>query len=303
MLASPEASDLWESFREARAAAPPFDLIRDRETASRAGEIIPPPYGITYSTSTMAGTPTLRVVPTELVSDVPVLWIHGGAFTMLSAHAFRHWAGYLAAELRRPVLIPDYSLAPEYPFPTALDEIVRVYLELARIHPDRPIVVVADSSGGALGVGLQLRLRRDGSPQPALTVLLCPWLDLTLTNPSISANAHLDTVLDASMIHFYTESYLNGTGPTHPFASPAHADLEGIGSLFIMAAEYDILADDALGFAHRCAKAGVEAHLEIAPELPHCYQFFVGVIPEADAALSRIVERILCHGERWDSVL
>ena len=70
-----------------------------------------------------------------------------------------------------------------------------------------------------------------------------------------------------------------------------------------MSAEYDILADDALGFAHRCAEAGVEAHLEIAPELPHCYQFFVGVIPEADAALSRIVERILCHGEPWDSVL
>ena len=144
-------------------------------------------------------------------------------------------------------------------------------------------------------MGLQLRLRQNGAPQPALTVLLCPWLDLTLTNPSISANADLDTVLDASLMRLYTEVYLNGTAPTHPLASPAHADLEGIGTLFIVAAEYDLLLDDAIRFAHRCAEADVKAHLEIAPELPHCYQFFVGVIPEADAAMSRIVERIRRH--------
>ena len=261
MLASPEAAALWKSFHAARAVAPPFDLTRDREAGSQAGDIIPPPFGVTYSTETMAGAPILRVVPTGIVSDVPILWIHGGAFALLSAHAFRRWAGYVAVELRRPVVMPDYSLAPEHPFPTALDEIVSVYLELADIHPDQPIVVVCDSAGGALGVGLQLRLRQNVAPQPGLTVLLCPWLDLTLTNPSISANA----------------------------------DLEGIGTLFIMAAEYDLLLDDAIRFAHRCAEADVKAHLEIAPELPHCYQFFVGVIPEADAALSRIVERIRRH--------
>lgn len=292
MLSSPEAAALWKSFRDARAAAPPFELSREREAVSQAGEIIPPPAGVNYSTKSLAEVPTLLVTPVESVSDVPILWIHGGAFTLMFAHTFRHWAGHLAAEIHRPVVVPDYSLAPEHPFPAALDEIVVVCQELLDGHPDQPLLVVGDSAGGALAVGLQLRLRQLGLPQPVLTVLLCPWLDLTLTNPSLKANVDRDAVLDASVMPFHRKAYLNGIDATHPIASPAHADLQGLGPLFIMAAEYDILLDDALYFARRCSEAGVEADLEIAPELPHCYQFFVGVIPEADASLSRIVERI-----------
>ncbi len=291
-MASPEAEHLWQTFRDARAAAAPFDLTREREAAEGAGEIIPPPFGVAYAAMVLGGVPTLRVDPERPNSDVPILWIHGGAFTLMSARTFRHWAGYLAAELRRPVVVPDYSLAPEHPFPTALDEVVGVYRALGAAHPGRPLMVVGDSAGGALAVGLQLRLHRNGVAQPALTVLLCPWLDLTLTNPSITANADADVILDASALRFHAAAYLGGTAPTHPTASPAHAELAGLGALSVMGAEYDLLIDDAVRFSQRCAAAGVEAELEIASELPHCYQFFVAVIPEADAALSRIVDRI-----------
>lgn len=292
MLSSPEAAALWESFREARAAAPPFELSRERKAVLQAGEIIPPPVGVDYSMKCLAGVPNLVVTPSDPVSDVPILWIHGGAFTLMAAHTFRHWAGYLAAEIHRPVTVPDYSLAPEHPFPAALDEIVAVCQQMLESDPGQPLAVVGDSAGGALAVGLQLRLRRLGLPQPALTVLLCPWLDLTLTNPSLTANVERDAVLDASVMPFHSSAYLNGIAATHPIASPAHANLQGLGPLFMMAAEYDILLDDALNFARRCSEVGVQAELEIAPELPHCYQFFVGVIPEADAALSRMAQRI-----------
>ncbi len=291
-MASREAERLWQTFRDARAVAPPFELARERELAGQAGEGIPPPFGVKYTPVALAGVPVLRVDPERPVPGVPILWIHGGAFTLMSAHTFRHWAGYLATELRRSVLVPDYSLAPEHPYPAALEEIVDAYRALSAAHPGEPIVVVGDSAGGALAVGLQLRLRGAGAPPPALTVLISPWLDLTLSNASISDNAELDVILDAAALRFHAAAYLNGTSPEHPTASPAHADLSGLAALVVMAAEYDLLIDDAVRFTRRGAAAGVDVDLEIAAEMPHCYQFFVGIIPEADAALSRIAERI-----------
>lgn len=291
-MASREAERLWQTFREARAVAPPFDLARERELAGQAGEVIPPPFGVNYAPATLAGVPVLRIDPDKGLSDAPILWIHGGAFTLMSARTIRHWAGYLALELRRSVVVPDYSLAPENPYPTALDEIVSVYRALIAAYPEEPIVVVGESAGGALAVGLQLRLRGSGGRQPALTVLISPWLDLTLSNASISDNAGVDVILDAAALRFHAVAYLDGASPTHPIASPAHAELAGLGDLAVMAAEFDLLVDDAIRFARRGATAGVDVELEIAAEMPHCYQFFVGVIPEADAALSRIAERI-----------
>ena len=259
---------------------------------ARRGEAIPPPFVVNYTPTALAGVPVLRVDPKRPVSGVPILWIHGGAFTLMSAHTFRHWAGYLAVELRRSVVVPDYSLAPEHPYPAALDEIVGVYQALTSAHPGEPIVVVGDSAGGALAVGLQLRLRGAGATQPALTVLISPWLDLTLSNPSVSDNTEVDVILNAATLRFHAAAYLNSTSPTHPTASPAHAELAGLTALVVMAAEYDLLIDDAVRFARRGAAAGVDVDLEIAAEMPHCFQFFVGVIPEADAALARIAERI-----------
>ena len=291
-MASREAERLWQTFRDARAVAPPFDLARERELAGQAGEAIPPPFVVNYTPTALAGVPVLRVDPKRPVSGVPILWIHGGAFTLMSAHTFRHWAGYLAVELRRSVVVPDYSLAPEHPYPAALDEIVGVYQALTSAHPGEPIVVVGDSAGGALAVGLQLRLRGAGATQPALTVLISPWLDLTLSNPSVSDNTEVDVILNAATLRFHAAAYLNSTSPTHPTASPAHAELAGLTALVVMAAEYDLLIDDAVRFARRGAAAGVDVDLEIAAEMPHCFQFFVGVIPEADAALARIAERI-----------
>ena len=291
-MASTEAQVLWHNYRDARAAAPRFDLARERELAAHAAETIPPPFEVSYTSEVVAGVPVLRVDPDHPVSPVPILWIHGGAFTLMTAHAFAHWAGHLAVELRRSVVLPDYSLAPEHPYPAALDEVVAVYKALVAAHDGHRIVVVGDSSGGALAVGLQLRLRRDGGMQPALTVLICPWLDLDLTNPAISDNAEVDVILNAAALRFHAAAYLDGTASTDPTASPAHADLSGIGAVLILAAEYDLLSDDSERFARRCAAAGVRVDLEIAAEVPHCYQFFVAVIPEANAALSRITERI-----------
>lgn len=294
-MASPEAETVWQMIAGARGAGGASDLERDRELAVRGADMIPAPDAVSYGRDVVAGVPALRVEPEKAVAGAPILWIHGGGFTLVRAHAFRHWVGHVALELHRSVIVPDYGLAPEHPFPVALEEIVGVYRALAAAHPDEPLAIVGASAGGALAVGVQLRQLHDGGQQPALTVLVSPWLDLTLTNPSISDNTDLDVVLDEATLRRDAAAYLNGSEPMHPTASPAHADVSGLGPLLIMASEYDLLLDDSVRFARRCAAAGVDVGLEIAAGMPHCYQFFVTVMPEANAAMSRLAGQIRCR--------
>lgn len=291
-MTSPEAQALWDEFWQARDPSTTFDLAREREGTVNAGDMLPHPGGVTYRMETIADVPVIRAIPERARPDGIVLWMHGGAFTMMSAHTHKHFAGHLAAEAMLPVVIPDYSLAPEHPFPRALEEVGAVYDRLQRDRDHRTLFVVGDSAGAALAVGVQLTARLGGSDQPALTVLLCPWLDFTLRQQSLVRNAGLDAVLDPRTLPFHVAAYLDGMAPTHPVASPAHADLVGLGPLYIQAAEYDILVDDSHGFARRASESGIDVELEITPELPHCYQFFAGVIPEADAAITRIAEKL-----------
>ena len=297
-MASTEAQQLWEEFRQARDPEATFDLGREREQTNNVGDLIPHPAGVTYRTETIAGVPVIWSIPEGARPAGVVLWIHGGAFTLMSAATHQHFAGHLAAESLLAVVIPDYSLAPEHPFPRALEEVSSVYGHLQGRGDHVAVFVVGDSAGGALAVGVQLMARDRALAQPELTVLLCPWLDFTLRQKSLVANADHDVVLDANTLPFHVAAYLDGVGPTHPVASPAHADLNGLGPLYIQAAEYDILVDDSHGFARRALQAGLDVELEIAPELPHCYQFFAGVIPEADAAMIRIAAKL---GEHMDA--
>ena len=292
-MPSPEATKLWEEFREQRENAAPFDLAREREFAGNSGEVLPHPVGIRYHSDHQAGLDILRAQHELSDGTGPLLmWVHGGAFTLMSAHTHRHFAGHAAAECQAEAVIPDYSLAPENPFPAALNELTEFYIATAAASPERHIVLVGDSAGGALALALAMRLRDEGLSQPVLLTLLCPWLDLSLANASLKQNADLDVVLDASTLHLHAEAYLAGVSNDDELASPAHGNPAGLGPIYIQAAEYDVLVDDAIMFTRRAQKAGVPVTLEIAAELPHCYQFFAGVIPEADAAMTSLAQQI-----------
>ena len=294
-MASIEAQQLWEEFRQARDPQAIFDLAQEREKTKNVGDLIPRPAGVTYRKETIAGVPVIWSTPEVARPAGVVLWIHGGAFTLMSAATHQHFAGHLAAESLLEVVIPDYSLAPEHPFPQALEEVSAIYGHLLDSGDHTAVFVVGDSAGGSLAVGVQLMARDRALTQPELTVLLCPWLDFTLRQESLVANAEYDVVLDAKTLPFHVAAYLDGEGPTHPVASPVHADLSGLGPLYIQAAEYDVLVDDSCGFARRALQSGLDVELEIAPELPHCYQFFAGIIPEADGAIVRIAGKLSEH--------
>ncbi|MEM8924907.1 MAG: alpha/beta hydrolase [Actinomycetota bacterium] len=288
---SSEADELWASFIASRTDE--FDLQEERAGVAAATAEHPRHPGVRETIETVAGVEAVVVRPEDTRNDLVVLWLHGGAFTVMRAADYSATAGHLAAELGCDVIIPDYAIAPEAQYPVALDQVEGCYRALVDEAPDRTLVLLGDSAGAALAGGLLHRRRNAGEPLPFLTVMVCPWLDLTLTNRSLTDNAAHDAVLGAAPLADHAAAYLgNGTARDDPEASPFHGDLGGIGPIMIQAAEFDVLVDDAIRFTRKARAAGTEVELEIAAEMPHSYQFFTGVIPEADMALTRLASTV-----------
>lgn len=289
---SAEADELWRSFITSRPDR--FDLAAERAAVAEAAAENPRHPGVVDTVVRVDDLDVVVATPlTGARSDVHVVWVHGGAFTVMRADAYRALAGHLAGELSAEVAVPDYALAPESRFPHALDQLDRYLRARHGSAPDQAEVLIGDSAGAALVVGLMKRRRDRGEAMPALAALMCPWLDLGLTSPSLGHNAPRDAVLGAAPLGFHVEAYLGtATPPDDPMASPFHGDLAGLGPISIQAAEYDVLVDDAVRFTRKARAAGVAVDLEIAPEMPHGYQFFVGMIPEADGALAAVARRI-----------
>ncbi|MEM9035556.1 MAG: alpha/beta hydrolase [Actinomycetota bacterium] len=288
---SVEADELWRSFLASR--SDDFDLDDERAGVAAASAEHPRRPGVAETSRMIAGLEVVVARPERPRSDLVVVWVHGGAFTVMRASSYAATAGHLAGELGCEVLVPDYPLAPEVRFPAALDELDDCYRAVLDESDDAEVVLLGDSAGAALVVGLTMRLRDRGEPLPFLSVLVCPWVDLTLTNRSLRDNAELDAVLGAAPLAFHVDAYLGAdVAPDDPEASPFHGDLGDLGSFVIQAAEYDVLVDDAIRFTRRARSAGTDVELEIAAEMPHSYQFFTGVIPEADMALTRLAATI-----------
>jgi acetyl esterase/lipase len=215
-----------------------------------------------------------------------VLLVHGGGFTSGSPRTHRKFAAVLSKASGNRVLVPGYRLAPEHPFPAGLDDVVAVYAALVEtgVEPTT-ISFVGDSAGGGLALGATLRLREIGAPLPGSVVLLSPWLDLTLSGPSIEANAKHPNPSKADLQRA-SQWYLEGADPRDPLASPVFADLTGLPPLLLQAAGNDVLLDDAVTTAERARAAGVAVTLSVAPEMWHVFQ--MSDCPEARAAVEEI---------------
>ena len=219
-----------------------------------------------------------------------ILYLHGGGYVIGSPSLYRHLTWRLARAVRARLLAADYRLAPEYPFPAALDDAVATYEWLLASGADpHQIVVIGDSAGGGLAFALLLRCRDEGRlPLPAAVVALSPWTDLALTGESLNGNALADPFLDANGIPPIAECYLAGTDPRHPYASPLYGDPTGLPPALIQVGSDEVLRDDATRMADRLAAAGCEVSLEIWPRMPHVWHLFASVMPEARRAISRI---------------
>jgi len=218
-----------------------------------------------------------------------VLFLHGGGFIIGSPSLYRHVTWRIADSARARVLAADYRLAPEHPFPAALDDAVSAYQWLLASGAEpRRIAVMGDSAGGGLVFSLMLRLRDEGIALPAAAVALSPWTDLALTGASLTLNARSDPILNAENPPQFVEDYLAGADPRTPYVSPLYGDPAGLPPTIIQVGSDEVLRDDAVRMADRMRAAGCQVELEIWPRMPHVWHVFVPLIPEARRAIERI---------------
>ena len=182
------------------------------------------------------------------------------------------------------MLCLQYRLAPEHPFPAALDDAVNAYRWLMAEGADpRRTAVMGDSSGGGLTFATLLRLRDEGVPLPAAAVALSPWTDLALTGPSLQRNSKADAMIRSDEAPRLADCYLAGADPRTPYASPLYGDPTGLPPTLIQVGSDEVLLDDSVRLAERMRAAGCEVELEVWPRMPHVWQVWARVMPEARA--------------------
>ncbi|ULQ45250.1 alpha/beta hydrolase [Flagellatimonas centrodinii] len=217
-----------------------------------------------------------------------LLYLHGGAYVIGAPRVYRELTSRLAREARVRVATIDYRLAPEHPFPAAVDDAVSAYRALLDAEGAERLVIAGDSAGGGLTLACLLRLRDEGLPMPAAAAILSPWGDVTCSLPAMTAEAWREPILNVEALRECGRMYAGDTPADHPQLSPVHADLGGLPPLLIQGTDAEVLADDARQlFAHAQA-AGVDVTLEMWPGLWHVWQLFAGLVPEADAATRRL---------------
>ena len=195
----------------------------------------------------------------------------------------------LSAAAQARVLSAGYRLAPEHPFPAAVEDALTAYRWLiASGQPARQVVISGDSSGGGLALAALVALRDAGDPLPGAAVVISPWTDLDLGGESMRSRAAADVMLTPDGAREAADWYLAGQDARHPHASPLYADLHGLPPVLIQAGDAEILRDDSVRFAAAAQAAGVDVTLEIWPEMPHVWHIFAGLLPEADDAVQRI---------------
>jgi monoterpene epsilon-lactone hydrolase len=257
--------------------------------------LIPRPPADTRTTPVDAGgVPAEWVVTPASRDDRQLLFLHGGGYRLGAPSTYRHFTWRLVTAARAHLLALDYRLAPEHPFPAALDDALAAYnwMQAGGLRT----LVVGDSSGGGLALALLLKLRDKGLRLPAAAVALSPWTDLALTGPSLERNAAADPMLNADDLPKFAADYLAGADPRNPYASPLYGDLTGLPPTLIHVGDDEILRDDAVRMAEKMRAAHCRVELQVWPRMPHGWHLLAPVLPEAKFAIAGIgefIERML----------
>jgi monoterpene epsilon-lactone hydrolase len=260
-----------------------------RRIASLERWVPMPPRGTQRRWHDAAGIRAIRIARPESSDRRHVLYFHGGAYVAGSPALYRDFLWRIASAARAQVVCPVYRLAPEHPFPAALDDAVAAYRWLLAEGADPGgTALMGDSAGGGLVFALLLRLRDEGLPLPAAAVALSPWTDLALTGASIARNAAVDAIVQAREMPMLAEHYLAGADPRTPYASPLYGDPTGLPPALIQVSDGETLLDDSVRLAERMRDAGCTVELEIWPRMPHVWQTWARVMPEARDAIARI---------------
>jgi acetyl esterase/lipase len=225
--------------------------------------------------------------------DVRLLYLHGGGFVSGSAAFYLAMAAHLSAEAGCAVLLPDYRLAPEHPFPAGLEDCIQAHQWLTAIGPAgttpaRATFIAGDSAGGGLTLSMLLALRDRGLPLPEAGIALSPFADLTLTGESIRSVGELDPIMHPSCLPDFVNLYVSDSEVRNPLVSPVFGDYTGLPRLLIQVGEHEIIRDDSVQVAAKARADGASVTLEVWEGMFHVFQSHEPLLPEGREAVEHI---------------
>ncbi|MCB0210935.1 MAG: alpha/beta hydrolase [Anaerolineae bacterium] len=249
-------------------------LLASRERFDRFGKRYPLFDGTSVETVDIDGLYSEWLIPPNANAHRAVLYLHGGGYEVGSCTSHRAIVSYLAGACQARTLLPNYRLAPEYPFPAGLEDALYAYAWLlSQGYAAKNLVVMGDSAGGGLTLATLLSLLEQGSPLPSATVLLSPWTDLAMTGASIRSRAGVEPMLRLGLVEKAARKYCGDHDPHHPLISPLYANLHGLPPMLIHVGDDEILLDDSTRLADRAQAAGGDVTAKVWPGMWHFFHW------------------------------
>jgi epsilon-lactone hydrolase len=249
---------------------------------------VPVPADVHHRPTTIGGVDAVEVTVQGRDADNVILYFHGGVYVIGSAATSVPLVADLARRTGAKAVTVDYRLAPEHPYPAAVEDAQAAYEGLLGqgVEPGQ-IALAGESAGGGLAVATLLALRAAGTPLPSCAFLMSPYADLTLSGETLAEKQAVDPVLTPEGLRLRVQDYVAGADASDPLISPVFGDLSGLPPLLIQVGSHEILLSDAVRLAGRAAVADVPVTLEVTPGVPHVFQGFAALLDEAGAALDR----------------
>jgi len=288
-MASAELQTLIAQLRSQPILSP--SVAEMRAGFEMMSQTFPLPADVTREAVRAGGVPSEWIAAPDADPGRVVLYLHGGGYVIGSINTHREMIARISRAASARCLAVDYRLAPEHPFPAAVEDATAAYLWLLAqgVSPKR-IVIAGDSAGGGLTVATLVNLRDRRAALPAAGVCLSPWVDLEGIGESMTARAALDPMVQKAHLTALAAHYLGKTDVRTPLAAPLYADLTGLPPLYIQVGTAETLYDDSVRLAERARKAGVEVIFEPWEEMIHVFQVFAAMLPEGRQAIEKIGE-------------
>lgn len=274
-------------------------FMERRAQSEKFAQAFAVPDGVSVAADALGGVPVEWIVP-GAAPEAPVLFhLHGGGYVLGNPAASRPFTTAMAARSGARTVSVDYRLAPEHPFPAAVEDAVSAYRGLLALgHEPGAIAIGGESAGGGLAIALLIALRDRNIPLPACAFAISPWTDMACTADSFDRLAASDPMLTRRALKEMADAYLAGARESSPLASPARGNLRGLPPLLIHAGSEEVLLDDSRMLHAHALEAGVESRLDIWEDMIHVWHMFHPMLPEGGRAIDDIAGFVKSHWRR-----
>ena len=272
------------------------DVNEQRRRFREAASALPLPADVTVTAAALGGVQTAEITIDGIEPRHVVLYFHGGVYVISDAFLAAGLASEVGRRTHARLISVDYRLAPEHPYPAAVDDALAAYEALLGdgIAPS-DIAFAGESAGGGLAIATLVNARDHGLPLPAAAFAMSPYADLTLAGATMETKREADPLLSPQALHVRVTDYTAGQDAALGLISPIFAELSGLPPLIIQAGTHEVLLDDAIRLARQAATADVQVTLDITPHVPHVFQAYYPILDEAATALDRAGQLLSAH--------